>query len=194
LVAERADEVPEPGGVGRAIDGGYGSSVMIDTRRAVPAAVLSAAAMLLARLAAAPAVDATVGLAPRGIPEGRRAYVGGTWTVVAIDRGTGDVGVAGATCLPVDATALAALAPGRGAAAVQADFEVDHRNAALLQLVDGATADEIVAALVRDGHDPGIARRQFGVVTRHAGSAGTATYTGSEAALGPVTRKRPGTP
>src|SRR5688500_7689422 len=44
-----------------------------------------------------------------------------TWSVVAADPATGDVGVAMASCVPGTlADALAALVPGKGAAATQA--------------------------------------------------------------------------
>jgi len=52
-----------------------------------------------------------------------------TWTIVAVDETTGDVGVACASCVPdTHADALAALVPGRGAAATQAQFALENRN------------------------------------------------------------------
>ena len=51
-----------------------------------------------------------------------------TWSVVAVDPLSGDVGVASASCVPSFADALAALVPGKGAAATQASFDIDNRN------------------------------------------------------------------
>ena len=53
-----------------------------------------------------------------------------TWSIVALDPETGDVGAAGASCVPVNATVLAALVPGHGAAAIQAEFDIENRDRA----------------------------------------------------------------
>src|SRR5690242_14018504 len=51
-----------------------------------------------------------------------------TWTIVAADPASGDVGVAGASCVPMPIDAIAALVPGKGAAATQAFFDLGNRN------------------------------------------------------------------
>ena len=67
----------------------------------------------------------------RGISEYPKTLEMTTWSVAAIDPVTGDVGVASASCVPSFADALAALVPGRGAAATQAAFDIDNRNVRL---------------------------------------------------------------
>ena len=67
-----------------------------------------------------------------------------TWSVAAIDPETGDVGVAAASCVPSFADALAALVPGKGAAATQAGFDIDNRNVVYDALLEGLTAEEII--------------------------------------------------
>ena len=101
-----------------------------------------------------------------------------TWSIVAADPVTGDVGVAGATCLPLAAEALAALAPGKGAAVAQALFVVDNRNLVFRLLQTGRSASEIVAEVTAPGVDAEYYRRQYGVVTINAGQAQVAAYTG----------------
>src|SRR5438552_992544 len=49
-----------------------------------------------------------------------------TWSIVAVDPKTGDVGVAGASCVPqTHVDAIAALVPGKGAAAIQAFWDLE---------------------------------------------------------------------
>src|ERR1051326_1405202 len=68
-----------------------------------------------------------------------------TWTLVGVDLNNGDVGVAGATCLPNQhADAVAALVPGKGAAAVQAFWDLGNRNNVYQLLQQGETAEEII--------------------------------------------------
>ena len=43
-----------------------------------------------------------------------------TYSVVAVDLETGDVGIAGASCVPISAGGMTTLVPGKGAAATQA--------------------------------------------------------------------------
>ncbi|MFW6184806.1 MAG: DUF1028 domain-containing protein, partial [Chloroflexota bacterium] len=104
-----------------------------------------------------------------------------TWSVVAADPTSGAVGVAGASCFPEAVDAIAALVPGRGAAATQADFDLSNRDNVFQLLQEGRQAEEIVSAVTQVGDDPGRSRRQYGVVTLAQGQAQTATYTGEGA-------------
>ena len=63
-----------------------------------------------------------------------------TWSIVALDPETGEVGIAGASCVPVRIDAIAALVPGRGAATAQGAFNVHNRDVALLALQEGQDA------------------------------------------------------
>jgi uncharacterized Ntn-hydrolase superfamily protein len=102
-----------------------------------------------------------------------------TWSVVAVDPKTGDVGVAMASCVPNTlADALAALVPGKGAAATQAAFDVKNRNVVYEALKAGMPAAEIIQRVTSPAVDTAIGRRQYGVVTMSNGSAQTAGFTG----------------
>jgi uncharacterized Ntn-hydrolase superfamily protein len=104
-----------------------------------------------------------------------------TWTIVAVDTTTGDVGVAGASCVPnLHADALAALVPGKGAAATQALFALENRNRVFQLLQTGASADEIIQLVSDPKSDSRVAQRQYGVVTISNGSASARAFTGSE--------------
>jgi uncharacterized Ntn-hydrolase superfamily protein len=102
-----------------------------------------------------------------------------TWSVVGVDPVTGDVGVAMASCVPGTlADALAALVPGKGAAATQASFDVGNRNRVFAALKEGASADEIIRRLTDPAQDARLGNRQYGVVTISGGVAKAAGFTG----------------
>lgn len=102
-----------------------------------------------------------------------------TWSVVGADPKSGDVGVAMASCVPNTlADALAALVPGKGAAATQAAFDVNNRNKIFAALKEGASADDIIRRVANQAADSGLGRRQYGVVTIRDGRAETAGFTG----------------
>ena len=102
-----------------------------------------------------------------------------TWSVVGVDPATGDVGVAMASCVPNTlADALAALVPGKGAAATQAAFDVNNRNKVFAALKEGVSADEIIRRVSDSTTDARLGNRQFGVVTMSGGKAQAAGFTG----------------
>ncbi|MGY8776624.1 MAG: DUF1028 domain-containing protein [Longimicrobiales bacterium] len=103
-----------------------------------------------------------------------------TWSVAAIDPETGDVGVAGASCVATHADALAALVPGKGAAATQAGFDIDNRNVVYQALQEGLTAEEIVERVTDPAVDSLTSRRQYGVVTLNDGAVHVAGFTAPE--------------
>ena len=102
-----------------------------------------------------------------------------TWSVVGVDAANGDVGVAMASCVPNTlADALAALVPGKGAAATQAAFDVTNRNKVFAALKAGASAQEIIREVADAKVDTSLGRRQYGVVTMKGGKVETAGFTG----------------
>ncbi len=104
-----------------------------------------------------------------------------TWSIVAVDPATGDVGVAGASCVPdLHADALAALVPGKGAAATQALWDLDNRNKVFELLEADISADDIIAQVTDPSHDVHAANRQYGVVTMKDGAVTIEAFTGSE--------------
>jgi uncharacterized Ntn-hydrolase superfamily protein len=100
-----------------------------------------------------------------------------TWSVVAVDPRTGDVGVAVASCVPNYGDAVAALVPGKGAAATQAGFDLRNRNKVFELLKQGLPAEQIIAQVTDPTWDKETDRRQYGVVTMHDGFVRAAGFT-----------------
>src|SRR3954462_13027679 len=73
-----------------------------------------------------------------------------TWSIVAADPVTGDVGVAGASCVAMYADGIAALVRGKGAAVAQALLDLENRNV----VFDGLVAGDSAEAVVRKVTDP----------------------------------------
>jgi uncharacterized Ntn-hydrolase superfamily protein len=107
-----------------------------------------------------------------------------TWSVVAIDKKTGQVIVASATCVaqaafpkrqPLGARDLmdvqAVIVPGVGVAACQAAADNTHRNQMTVfeELKKGTEPAKIIELLHMD---PDIERRQFGILDMQGRSAG----------------------
>jgi uncharacterized Ntn-hydrolase superfamily protein len=81
--------------------------------------------------------------------------------------------------MPIDA--IAALVPGKGAAATQAFFDIDNRNKVYELLRAGQSAEDIVKQVTDRAFDRGVNDRQYGVVTIQDGNARVAGFTGSAA-------------
>lgn len=102
----------------------------------------------------------------------------GTWSIVAVDPATGDVGFAGATCLDYHIDAIAALVPGKGAAAIQAWGLLKNRNIVFQLLQEGHSAEDIIQHVSAPAYDADVRQRQYGVVTLSDGSVRAAAFTG----------------
>jgi uncharacterized Ntn-hydrolase superfamily protein len=96
-----------------------------------------------------------------------------TFSIVARDPATGDLGVAVASAFLAVGSVVPAAEAEVGALATQAFANVAYGPESLALLRAGATADEAVAQLVE--RDEQRVRRQLGIVDRHGRSA---TYTG----------------
>jgi hypothetical protein len=101
-----------------------------------------------------------------------------TWSVIAVDRSTGHVVIASATCVDRDDEFLkgvqAVVVPGKGVAACQAGVDNTHQNQMLVfqQLQKGTDPKQIIEML---STDPAFQNRQFGIVDlqgRRAGHSG----------------------
>jgi uncharacterized Ntn-hydrolase superfamily protein len=103
---------------------------------------------------------------------------GSTWSIVEMDPATGMVGVAAASCVPFAIEALAALVPGRGAAATQANFSLENRNTVFTLLKEGRSAEQIIAAVTAPSNDPQAAQRQYGMVTLEEDGIKAVGFTG----------------
>ena len=105
----------------------------------------------------------------------------GTWSIVAVDPVTGDVGVAAATCRSmVYIDYVAALVPGKGAAATQAWTTLKNRDTVFQLLQEGYSAEDIIKHVSNPGNDShrDVRERQYGVVTLSDGSVRAAAFTG----------------
>jgi uncharacterized Ntn-hydrolase superfamily protein len=100
-----------------------------------------------------------------------------TWSIVGVDPKGGDVGVAVASCVTRLGDAVAALVPGKGAAATQAGFDIKNRNKVFDAIKQGLTAEEVIAQVTDRKWDPETDRRQYGVLTMHDGFVRAAGFT-----------------
>jgi uncharacterized Ntn-hydrolase superfamily protein len=104
-----------------------------------------------------------------------------TWSLVAVDSVTGDVGVVGASCVPLKhVDAIAALVPDKGGAVIQGLWSLQNRDRVFEWLRAGRAADEILNR-IRELPDVDMKQRQYGIVTLRNRVAATATFTGAEA-------------
>jgi hypothetical protein len=98
-----------------------------------------------------------------------------TWSVVAVDRSTGRVVIASATCVDRDDEFLkgvqAVVVPGKGVAACQAAVDNTHQNQMLVfqELQKGTDPKTIIEMLSKD---PAFQTRQFGIVDLQGRGAG----------------------
>src|SRR6476660_6383661 len=101
-----------------------------------------------------------------------------TWSVGAVDRSTGRVLIASATCVNGDDMFLpgvqAVVVPGKGVAACQAAVDGTHQNQTLVfqEIAKGTDPKRIIEIL---STDPAFQSRQFGIVDlqgRRAGHSG----------------------
>jgi hypothetical protein len=98
-----------------------------------------------------------------------------TWSVIAVDRSTGRVVIASATCVNNDDEFLkgvqAVVVPGKGVAACQANVDNTHQNQMLVfrELQKGTAPKAIIELL---SEDPAFQGRQFGILDLQGRSAG----------------------
>ena len=98
-----------------------------------------------------------------------------TWSVIAVDRSTGRVVIASATCVNSDDMFLpgvqAVVVPGKGVAACQSAVDSTHQNQMLVfrELQKGTDPKQIIQML---SADPAFQSRQFGIVDLQGRAAG----------------------
>ena len=103
------------------------------------------------------------------------ARASATWSIVAVDRSTGRVVIASATCVDQNDEFLkgvqAVVVPGKGVAACQAAVDNTHQNQMLVfqELQKGTDPKAIIEALSKD---PAFQTRQFGIVDLQGRGAG----------------------
>src|SRR5262252_9637867 len=98
-----------------------------------------------------------------------------TWSVIAVDRSTGRIVIASATCVNGDDMFLpgvqAVVVPGKGVAACQSAVDNTHQNQMLVfrELQKGTDPKQIIEML---SADPAFQSRQFGIVDLQGRAAG----------------------
>lgn len=98
-----------------------------------------------------------------------------TWSVIAVDKSTGRVVIASATCVDRDDQFLmgvqAVVVPGKGVAACQAGVDSTHKNQMLVfgELQKGTDPKRIIELL---SQDPAFQSRQFGILDLQGRAAG----------------------
>lgn len=117
----------------------------------------------------------------------RTARAQDTFSIVAVDSVTGEVGSAGASCVdlilffptyPIDF--LGDLIPGVGAINTQASYNTTNQSNARNRMLAGDTPQQIINWLqANDAQGNGGSNRQYGIAALVNGSPQTAGYTGS---------------
>ncbi|MDT0605925.1 DUF1028 domain-containing protein [Croceitalea rosinachiae] len=99
-----------------------------------------------------------------------------TWSIIAVDRKTGEIGIAGASCT-FDVSGIASIEPGKGAIVVQAASNYFARMEGVSLLENNASIQEILDAMMADRFDP--ERQQYGVILLKDGTS-PLVYSGTE--------------
>ena len=84
-----------------------------------------------------------------------------TWSIVAVDRSTGEIGIVGASCT-FDVQGIASVVPGKGAIVVQAASDYFARMEGVGLMAKNSTPTEIISAMLDEKFKP--ERQQYGVV------------------------------
>jgi uncharacterized Ntn-hydrolase superfamily protein len=84
-----------------------------------------------------------------------------TWSIIAIDNETGEVGMAGASCTR-NVRGIGEYVPGKGVVVVQAMSNDYPRELGIKMIREGATAKEIISAMRNNQYDP--EKQQYGVI------------------------------
>ncbi|MCK6505043.1 DUF1028 domain-containing protein [Myxococcota bacterium] len=95
-----------------------------------------------------------------------------TWSIVAADAASGQVGGAVTSCVgSLDTAVVYGGVPGVGAVHAQAQLSTAGRDEAVRLLAKGASPDEVIAAITAESFDAWASSRQYGVVDLQGRSA-----------------------
>lgn len=100
-----------------------------------------------------------------------------TWSIIVLDRASGAIGVAGASCTS-DVSGIMALIPGTGALMAQGIGYPPAMREALRLLRAGVAADSVLRAITASTNDTASQLRQYGMATF---AGGQAQFTGAAA-------------
>lgn len=101
-----------------------------------------------------------------------------TFSIVAADTGTGEIGSAGASCVPYEVIRILRVADGRGLLVGQAYFDDDALATGQSMLAAGEAPASVLAAVTDAAAFPDAPKMQYGIVDVEAR---TASITGPEA-------------
>lgn len=99
-----------------------------------------------------------------------------TWSIIAVDRKTGEIGIVGASCT-FDVSGIASIIPGKGAIVVQAASNYFARMKGVELMESGSTLEEILKAMKNDEFQP--ERQQYGIILLDTNTK-PLVYSGSE--------------
>lgn len=107
-----------------------------------------------------------------------------TFSIVAVDSVTGEVGGAGASCVDMFTTGLSndflsELFPGVGAINTQAAYDATNQANARKRMNAGDSPAQIISYLTTNDVNGNPSQRQYGVIRLINGSPKSAGYTGS---------------
>jgi hypothetical protein len=114
------------------------------------------------------------------------AQLSATWSIIGIDRETGRVVIASATCAAQGPDELklvqAIVVPGRGVAAAQAGVDRTHANQKLIyEEMQKGTEPRLIIRMLEE--DPSLESRQFGIIDVQGRSSGRTGANNRAAAL-----------
>lgn len=89
------------------------------------------------------------------------AYAHATWSIIAVNRATGEVGIAGASCTS-HVSGIGEIVPGKGVVVVQAMSNGEARKLGVKLLQEGATPAQVIEAMRNERFDP--ENQQYGVI------------------------------
>lgn len=107
-----------------------------------------------------------------------------TFSIVAVDSVTGEIGSAGASCVgfstyyPHGAAVLSDVIPGIGAIHTQASYLSGNQQYAHDLMIAGLSPQQIIDSLVANDAGGNPKTRQYGIVDYNNGHPGSASYTG----------------
>jgi len=111
-----------------------------------------------------------------------------TFSIVAIDTATGEVGSAGASCVDLDNFPgitsdhfIGDLLPGVGAINTQAAYDTTNQNNARNRMMQGDNLNQIIAWLTANDATGQASTRQYGLVYFGNGSPSAGAFTGNSA-------------
>lgn len=90
-----------------------------------------------------------------------------TWSIIAVDRKTGEVGIAGASCT-FDVQGIASIVPGKGAIVVQAASSYFARMRGVSLMETNVPPEKILEAMRDQEFNP--ENQQYGVIVLDAGT------------------------